>query len=259
MLRKVVRIDEARCDGCGDCVGSCAEGAIALIGGKARLVSDVYCDGLGACLGECPQGAITVEEREAADFDEAAVGEHLRRIGRPPPPHLAAASPPAAGPAPHAHACPGSAPRELPRRGLAVMADAPGPASAPAARQGGSELGHWPVQLKLVPAGAPWLAGADLLLAADCVPFAYASFHADFLAGRKVLVGCPKLDDNQAYAAKLADLFGRNQIRSVTVVRMEVPCCGGIAWAAREGLARSGRQVPLRDVVIGIDGGVRQG
>jgi Pyruvate/2-oxoacid:ferredoxin oxidoreductase delta subunit len=259
MLRKVVRIDEAKCDGCGECISSCAEGAIALVGGKARLVSDAYCDGLGACLGECPQGAITVEEREAASFDESAVGEHLRRIGRAPLPHLTAATSPPAGSVPHAHACPGSAPRELPRRGLAVMADAPGPAAAPAPRQGGSALGHWPVQLKLVPAGAPWLAGADLLLAADCVPFAYASFHADFLAGRKVLVGCPKLDDNQAYAAKLADLFGRNEIRSVTVVRMEVPCCGGIAWAAREGLARSGKQVPLRDVVIGIDGGVRQG
>ena len=259
MLRKVVQIDEAKCDGCGECISSCAEGAIALVGGKARLVSDVYCDGLGACLGECPRGAITIEEREAAGFDETAVGVHLRRLGRAPP---SPAAPHAAAPAPHAHGhggCPGSAPRELPRRSLSVIADAPGPAAAPAPRQGGSTLGHWPVQLKLVPAGAPWLAGADLLVAADCVPFAYAGFHADFLAGRKVLVGCPKLDDNQAYAAKLADLFSRNEVRSVTVIRMEVPCCGGISWAAREGLARSGKQVPLRDVVIGVDGAVRQG
>ena len=279
MLRKVVRIDEARCDGCGECITSCAEGAIALVGGKARLVSDVYCDGLGACLSDCPRDAITVEEREAADFDEAAVGDHLKRLGRAPLPH----APPAPAPAPAAHAhgpahgpahghahqhgghghghagCPGSALRELPRRGLTVVAEAPGPAAAFAPPQGGSALGHWPVQLKLVPPHAPWLDGADLLVAADCVPFAYASFHADFLAGRKVLIGCPKLDDNQAYAAKLTEMFSRNDVRSVTVVRMEVPCCGGISWAAREGLARSGKQVPLRDVVIGVDGAVRQG
>jgi Pyruvate/2-oxoacid:ferredoxin oxidoreductase delta subunit len=259
MLRKVVQIDEARCDGCGQCLTACAEGAIALVGGKARLVADVYCDGLGACLGDCPQDAITVVERDAAAFDEAAVGEHLKRLGRAPLPGPVAALQGAA-PAPRAHAgCPGSAPRELPRRGLPVVAEAPGPPAAPAPRQGGSTLGHWPVQLRLVPVTAPWLGGADLLVAADCVPFAYASFHADFLAGRTVLVGCPKLDDNQAYAAKLADLFSRNQVRSVTVVRMEVPCCGGLSWAVREGLARSGQQVPLRDVVIGVDGAVRPG
>jgi len=265
MLRKVVQIDEAKCDGCGECITSCAEGAIALVGGKARLVSDVYCDGLGACLGECPQGAITVEERDAAAFDEAAVNVHLRRLGRVALPH-AAGAPLAAAPTPAAHAgatahggCPGSAVRELQRPSLQVLKEVPGPAAAPAQRQGGSTLGHWPIQLKLVPPTAPWLAGADLLVAADCVPFAYASFHADFLAGRKVLVGCPKLDDNQAYAAKLSEIFSRNELRSVTVVRMEVPCCGGISWATREGLARSGKQVPLRDVVIGVDGGVRQG
>jgi Pyruvate/2-oxoacid:ferredoxin oxidoreductase delta subunit len=263
MLRKVVEIDEAKCDGCGDCIGSCAEGAIALVGGKARLVSDVYCDGLGACLGECPQGAITVVEREAAAFDEAAVHVHLERTGRAPLPHPAGPGAGAHAPAPKAapaHAgCPGSAAREIPRPSLSVLKDAPGPAAPPAPRQGGSTLSHWPVQLTLVPPHAPWLAGADLLVAADCVPFAYAGFHADFLAGKKLLVGCPKLDDNQAYAAKLSDILARNDVRSVTVVRMEVPCCGGIAWAAREGLQRSGKQVPLRDVVIGVDGGVRQG
>jgi Pyruvate/2-oxoacid:ferredoxin oxidoreductase delta subunit len=260
MLRKVVRIDEEMCDGCGECLSSCAEGAIALADGKARLVSDAYCDGLGACLGECPRDAITVEEREADGFDEAAVGEHLERLGRRPPP--AASAGPAPRQAPHAAVqggCPGSAPRELPRRGLPVMAEPPGPVAAPAPRQGGSTLGHWPVQLRLVPVTASWLAGADLLVAADCVPFAYAGFHADFLAGRALLVGCPKLDDNQAYAAKLADLFNRNQLRSVTVIRMDMPCCGGLSWAVREGLDRSGTQVPLREVVIGVDGAVRQG
>jgi len=265
LVRKIVQIDEAKCDGCGECISSCAEGAIALVGGKARLVSDVYCDGLGACLSDCPQGAITVIEREAGGFDEAAVAQHLTRLGRPLPAahgHAPAAAQPVqpAAPRGHAHAgggCPGSAARELPRLGLAVVKDGPGPALPAAPRQGGSTLSHWPVQLTLVPPQAPWLAGAHLLVAADCVPFAYAAFHADFLAGKKLVVGCPKLDDNQAYAAKLAQLCERNDLASITVVRMEVPCCGGIAWAAREGLARSGKQVPLRDVVIGVDGGVR--
>ncbi|HET9551638.1 MAG TPA: ferredoxin, partial [Anaeromyxobacteraceae bacterium] len=128
-----------------------------------------------------------------------------------------------------------------------------------APRQGGSTLGHWPVQLRLVPPHAPWLAGADLLVAADCVPFAYASFHADFLAGKALLVGCPKLDDNQAYTEKLGQICAKSEPRSITVIRMEVPCCGGIAWAAREGVARSGKAVPIRDVVIGVDGSIRQG
>ena len=269
MQRKIVQIDEARCDGCGECITSCAEGAIALVGGKARLIADVYCDGLGACLGECPQGAITVIERDADGFDEAAVSAHLARLGRPAPAHATAspsahAAPPQDTPRapaqPHAHAggCPGSAPRALPRLGLTVVKEGPGPALPVAPRQGGSTLSHWPVQLALVPPQAPWLKGADLLVAADCVPFAYAGFHADYLAGRALVVGCPKLDDNAAYAAKLADLFTRNDLRSVTVIRMEVPCCGGLAWAVREGLQRSGKQVPLHDVVIGVDGAVRQ-
>lgn len=257
MLRKIVRIDEAKCDGCGECISSCAEGAIALVGGKARLVSDVYCDGLGACLSDCPQGAITVIEREAAAFDEGAVAAHLERLGRPAPAPHAHAPAPSAAPA-HGGGCPGSAARELKRPSLSVVRDGPGPALPAAPRQGGSELSHWPVQLTLVPPHAPWLQGAHLLVAADCVPFAYAAFHADFLAGKRLVVGCPKLDDNQAYAAKLAELCARNDLASITVVRMEVPCCGGIAWAAREGVARSGKPVPIRDVVVGIDGGVRQ-
>jgi hypothetical protein len=140
-----------------------------------------------------------------------------------------------------------------------VVKDGPGPALPAAPRQGGSTLSHWPVQLALVPPQAPWLAGAHLLVAADCVPFAYAAFHADFLAGKKLVVGCPKLDDNQAYAAKLAQLCARNDLAAITVVRMEVPCCGGIAWAAREGVARSGKAIPIHDVVIGVDGGLKQG
>jgi len=279
MLRKVVQIDEAKCDGCGECIDACAEGAIALVGGKARLVSDVYCDGLGACLGDCPQGAITVIEREAEGFDESAVAQHLTRLGRPLPPpdaHAAHASAtpvarlgeghPAAHLASHpaAHAashtgCPGSAARELKRPGLAVVRDGPGPSLPQAPRQGGSTLSHWPVQLMLVPPHAPWLKGADLLVAADCVPFAYAGFHADLLAGKKLVIACPKLDDNRANTEKLAALCAQGRPASITVVRMEVPCCGGLSMAARQAVAASGLDIPVKDVVVGVDGALRTG
>jgi len=251
MLRKIVRIDEAKCDGCGECITSCAEGAIALVDGKARLVSDVYCDGLGACLGECPQGAITMVEAQARPFDETAVQAHLARRGRPPESGHG-------GGHGAAHAgCPGAAPRELRRPSLAVVQAGPGPAAAPAPRQGGSALSSWPIQLMLVPPTAPWLAGADLLVAADCVPFAYANFHAELLAGRKLVIACPKLDDNRANADKLAELCTHGHPRSITVVRMEVPCCGGLSMAARQAVQRSGAEIPVRDVVIGVDGGLR--
>jgi Pyruvate/2-oxoacid:ferredoxin oxidoreductase delta subunit len=259
MIRKIVEIDEARCDGCGECLTSCAEGAIALVGGKARLVGDVLCDGLGACLGECPRGALRVVEREAAAFDEAAVNAHLARR-RP------SASAPAAAPQPPAHAhgeggCPGARPRTLPRRGLAVVPDAPAAttprsAAAPAGAAEG-QLGHWPIQLHLVPIAAPYFQGADLLVAADCVPFACAGFHGELLAGRALVVGCPKLDDVRAYAEKLGQIFTRADVRSVTVARMEVPCCGGIAMAVRHGIAASGKDIPVRDVIVGIDGALR--
>jgi NAD-dependent dihydropyrimidine dehydrogenase PreA subunit len=262
MIRKIVQIDEAKCDGCGQCIPSCAEGAIALVGGKARLSSDVLCDGLGACLGECPQGAITVIEREAEAFDEAAVKVHLERSGRPgPPAHPAPAPAPrprlgilAETPGPQG-GCPGSRSMTLPRRALSVVPSPGGPAPTAAASE--SRLGQWPVQLHLVPVSAPYFRGADLLVAADCVPFAYPRFHDHFLAGKAVVVGCPKLDDLQAYVEKLGRIFAANEIRSVTVVRMEVPCCGGISMAARKSLAASGRDVPLRDVVVGVDGSVR--
>ncbi|HET6922629.1 MAG TPA: ferredoxin [Anaeromyxobacteraceae bacterium] len=249
MKRKIVEIDESRCDGCGDCIPSCAEGAIQLLDGKARLVGDRLCDGLGACLGECEKGALRVVERDAEAFDEAAVERHL------------ASSRPAARPAlavvqavPAGGACPGSRAvdfgRSSPRRGLAVV----GPGPEPMAAAGGSRLSQWPVQLHLVPTHAPWFRGADLLVAADCVPFAYARFHDDLLAGRRVVVGCPKLDDNQAYAGKLAEILRLSDVRSVTVAKMEVPCCGGIAWAARQALARAGKAIPYREVTVGVRG-----
>lgn len=255
-IREVIRIDEEKCDGCGECVPACAEGAIAVVAGKARLSSDVLCDGLGACLGECPQGAITVIEREAEAFDEAAVKAHLARAGRAahavlagqaetPRPRLAilGGGPPEGG-------CPGSRPMTLPRRGLSVVPDAPASAAE-------SRLGQWPVQLHLVPVNAPYFRGADLLIAADCVPFAYPRFHDDFLAGRALVVGCPKLDDLAAYVEKLGRIFAANDVRSVTVVRMEVPCCGGISAAAHRSLAGVGKAVPIRDVVVGVDGAIR--
>ena len=245
-IRKIVQIDEARCDGCGDCVPSCAEGAIAVVGGKARLASDVLCDGLGACLGECPRGAISIEEREAEAFDEGAVAHHL---GRAPAPHDRPAAP---------SACPGAAPRTLPRRGLAVVSEPAGPAARAGPGASAGALAHWPVQLRLVPVGARFLAGADLLVAADCVPFAYPSFHADLLSGRAVVVGCPKLDDLPAYADKLTAILGRpDGPARVTVARMEVPCCAGITAAAQHAAARAGREVPVREVVVGVDGVVR--
>ncbi len=254
MVRKIVQIDEAKCDGCGECVPSCAEGAIAIVGGKARLVGDVLCDGLGACLGECPRGAITVIERDAPAFDEGAVKAHLARAqprtpaagrahGRPALTVLSDASGPSTG-----GGCPGSRPMTI-QRGASTSATAPA--------TGESRLGQWPVQLHLVPVDAPYFQGADLLVAADCVPFAYARFHDDFLAGRAVVVGCPKLDDVATYERKLAAIVAQAGIRSVTVVRMEVPCCGGIARLARAAVAASGREIPLRDVIVGVDGRVR--
>ncbi|HEX9050636.1 MAG TPA: ferredoxin [Anaeromyxobacter sp.] len=260
MRRKIVQIDEARCDGCGECIPSCAEGAIALVGGKARLSADVLCDGLGACLGECPRGAITVVEREAEAFDEAAVKARRERLAAPPP-HAVPRAPPARprlaiaqdAPGPQG-GCPGSRPRSLPRRGLSVVPSSPGPAQP---GTGESRLGQWPVQLHLVPDRAAFFEDADLLVAADCVPFAYARFHDDLLAGKALVVGCPKLDDVRAYVEKLGRIFSSNPIRSVTVVRMEVPCCGGITAAARHALAAAGKDLPFRDLVVGVDGTIR--
>jgi NAD-dependent dihydropyrimidine dehydrogenase PreA subunit len=252
MLRKIIEIDDARCDGCGDCIPSCAEGALAVVDGKVRVVRDLLCDGLGACLGTCDKGALRVVERDAEAFDHTAVEVHLATLARhgAPPPRPAA---PAA-------ACPGSRPVELaptpaPRRGLTVVqGDAPAP--PPRVAVGGSQLAQWPVQLQLVSPGAPYFQDVDLLVAADCVPFAYARFHDDFLAGKRLVVGCPKLDDNQAYAAKLEQILTRGSIRSLTVVKMVVPCCGGIAAAAEQALRRSGRAIPYREITVGVEGGV---
>ena len=251
MLRKIVTIDQDKCDGCGLCVPSCAEGAIKMINGKAVLAADNLCDGLGACLGECPQDAIHIEERDTDAFDEAAVEKHLAAMGKPAPAHSHAPQAPAAA---HHHGGGGGCP------GSRAMSFVPPQAAAVAATAAGSQqsqLGQWPVQLHLVSTTAPYFQGADLLITADCVPIAYAGYHEDFLKGKAVVMGCPKLDDNNFYIQKLTELFSKSDVKSITVLRMEVPCCGGIGMAAKQALAASGKDIPYKEVTIGIQGQIK--
>ena len=242
MLRKIIKIDEEKCDGCGACVPTCAEGAIRIIDGKARLVSETYCDGLGACLGDCPQGAITMEEREAAPFDETAAVAH------------AAAQQPDSRPVGRAHAtpaaCPGSAARMLEPDGF-VPVESQGDAGHLR-----SALTNWPVQLALTPIRAPFFEDADLLIAGDCVPFAHADFHRRFVTGKTLLMGCPKLDDAALYRTKLARIFAENAVRSLRVLYMEVPCCYGLVHLVRQALDDSGKDLPLTVTKISVKGEV---
>lgn len=242
MLREIVRIDEDKCNGCGLCVPACAEGAIKIVDGKARLIADNLCDGLGACLGHCPEDAIIIEQREAEEFDEAAVEEHLQQPAAPAGgcPSARVHSFPAAG-----GGCPSAQVRQLEPAGTSE-------ATPVAARP--SELRQWPVQMHLVPPSAPFLREADLVLAADCAPFAYADFHRDLLQGKALLIGCPKLDDGQAYLDKLTAILRQNQVRSLTVVHMEVPCCSGLIAIARRALEASGAATPLETVKVTIGG-----
>lgn len=233
--RKIIQIDEEKCNGCGACIDSCTEGALALVNGKARLVKEKYCDGLAACLKECPQGALKIIEREADSFDEEAVKEHLQEKDK--------------GLKTIACACPGSAVRQFSAQSeLTPASDA---ADQP------SRLSHWPVQLTLVPAGAKFLEGADVVLIADCVPFAYANLHRDFLKDHSVLVACPKLDDARAHLEKLTEVLRKSDIKSITVIRMEVPCCSGLTYITREALTASGKTIPFDEVVIGIRGNIK--
>lgn len=255
MSREIVKIDEEKCNGCGLCVPACAEGAIRIVDGKAKLLAENLCDGLGACLGHCPQDAIVIERREADAFDEEAVEEHLRLVDTPDP---AAADHGHGGclsakvmsfDRPAVGGCPSTAVKS------AEAGDEP-PVRATAPRS--SELRQWPVQMHLVPPTAPFLRGADLLLAADCVPFAYADFHRDFLQGKALLIGCPKLDDGRAYLDKLTAILQHNEIRRLTVLYMEVPCCSGLFMIARQAVAASGREVPIETVRVGIQGELTQ-
>ncbi len=233
--RKIVKIDEEKCNGCGACLLACAEGALQIVDGKVKLITDKYCDGLGACLGECPQGAISIEERKAEEFDGEAVTQHLQveeRIGEEFP-----------------CGCPSVAVTQFERQTGAGVTAAP---LALTARE--SKLTHWPIQMALVPPSAPFLQGADLVLAADCVPFAYPGFHRSFLKDHALLVACPKLDDFQAHQNRLTEILRHSRIKSLTIVHMEVPCCSGLVHMAKRALLASGQDIPLREATIGIKG-----
>ena len=232
MVRRVIQIDEEKCNGCGICAEACHEGAIGIVDGKAKLLRDDYCDGLGDCLPNCPVGAISFIEREAAAYDEAAVQENKKKQMQ------------AMGQAP-VGGCPGSRMRQLERKPAEENQNAGSPVS--------SQLCQWPVQIKLAPVNAPYFDGAKLLIAADCTAYAYGSFHQDFIRGKVTLIGCPKLDDVD-YSEKLTEIIRNNDIKSVTVVRMEVPCCGGLEHAAVTALKNSGKFIPWNVVTISIDG-----
>jgi len=238
--REIIKIDEEKCNGCGLCVLECAEGAIEIIDGKARLVSDKYCDGLGACIGHCPEDALIIEERQAEAFDEEAVSVHLQQIDREPIE------------AEHHHhhvaACPSAQALHLDRQKGDNVQSAGGNVRLK------SELSNWPVQLFLVPPNAPYFDNADLVIAADCVPFAYANFHQDFLKDKVLLIGCPKLDEAEFYIQKLTDIFQNSNIKSVSVVNMEVPCCFGLGYVVQEALSNSGKDIPVRENIIGVNG-----
>lgn len=233
--RKIIQVDEELCDGCGQCVPSCAEGALEIVDGKAKLVAEVYCDGLGACLGECPTGALTVVEREAEEFDEDAVEEYLSRKGTE---ASVQGETMACG-------CPSTQIQTFAPTGSGV-----GAKELLSRDSQESTLAHWPVQIKLVPPSASFLKGADLLVAADCTPVAYPNFHRDFLKAKAVMVGCPKFDDASEYVEKFADVFRSARIKSVTVAVMEVPCCQGLPMIVQKGMEKSGKKIPMEKVVI---------
>ena len=257
MKRRIINIDESKCNGCGACANACHEGAIAMVNGKAKLMRDDFCDGLGDCLPACPTGAITFTEREAVAYNEAAVleakkakqqqsggcpGTFAQMFGRKP-----------------AGGCPGSRAAEIERPhtggcpGSRMAAFNRTPAQAADAAEPVSQLRQWPVQIKLAPINAPWLNGADVLIAADCTAYSRADFHARFMQDKVTLIGCPKLDSVD-YSEKLAEMFSSNDIASITVVRMQVPCCGGITAAVERAIAASGKRIPMRVVILSTDG-----
>jgi ferredoxin len=212
MKRKIVNIDEKLCNGCGQCIPKCAEGALQIIDGKARIIKDTYCDGLGACLGQCPQGAITITEREAEAFNEAEVHEYLKS-------------------------------KEISKPSITQPTNK------------ASQPPQWPVKLDLVPPKAPFFEGADIILAADCAPIAFKNFH-ELMAGKRIIIGCPKFNDARAYAQKLTEILKQNSVSSVTIVHMEVPCCTGLKWAVNKALEGSGKHLPVKEYEVKIGGDI---
>lgn len=273
MIRRVIHIDEDKCNGCGACVTACHEGAIGLVDGKARLMRDDYCDGLGDCLPQCPTGAISFVEREAAAYDEAAVLANKAAKEQAAATGQTHAGSQAAPQKPHFSGCPGSMMRQFNRNNQANAAtvnlaaghaaDMSGqqqtqsgnayamPASQEISQE--SQLAQWPCQIKLVPVNAPYFDGAKLLIAADCTAYAYANMHQEFMKGKITIIGCPKLDDVD-YSEKLTQIISNNNIQSVAIVRMEVPCCGGLEYAAKTALQNSGKFIPWQVVTISVDG-----
>lgn len=237
--RKIVEIDESLCNGCGQCVIDCAEGALQIVDGKAKIVSEVFCDGLGACIGGCPTGALRIVEREAEPFDEEAVKQHLER-SRPAPPM--------------ACGCPSTQIRQfIQEKSVTINTGKDTYDELP------SCLSHWPVQIRLVPTNAPFLKKASLLIAADCVPVAYRNFHMDFLKGRVVMIGCPKFDDLEGYYQKFIELFSQSDIQDVTIVSMEVPCCSKLPMVVKKAMEVSKRSIPIKEVVVSVRGNILQG
>jgi len=238
-IRNIVKIDEAKCNGCGLCVSACAEGAIKLINGKAKLISETYCDGLGACLGHCPQDAITVEKCDCAEFDEKAVEKHLETQK-----HFHPVPAPGKG-----FACPGMMAKQFNKKDSAA-ADAAGDVS--------SQLTHWPIQLHLVSPNAPFFKNADLLIAADCVAFAMGDFHSKLLKDTKVVIACPKLDDTSPYVDKLAAIIKSNDLKSITIVHMEVPCCFALGRLVGGAVLNSGQNIKVEDITVSLDGKIKE-
>lgn len=230
-VRNIINIDEDKCDGCGQCVVDCAEAALQVVNGKARLIKEIYCDGLGACLGSCPTGALTIIQRESDPFDEAATEVHMKQTKEKKEEFCG---------------CPSMRPVDFSeKKGPAVVGGDTKP-----------ELTNWPIQLKLVGTTAPYFNGADLLLAADCTAFSTVNFHSLFIKDKKTLIACPKLDDAQHYFEKLTEIFRENDIRSVKVVRMEVPCCGGLSYLVKQSIQASKKDIPYSEVIIGIKGDI---
>ena len=234
--RKIIKINEERCDGCGQCALACAEGALEIIDGKAKVISDNLCDGLGACIGECPQDALKIIEREAEEFDEAAVEAHLSKTESAP---QTADTLPCGCPSTQIQTFTSCQQANQPANQIPYQ---------------DSALTHWPVQIRLIPPTAPFLKGADLLVVADCVPVAFPTVHGTFLQGKVVMLGCPKFDDTQAYIDKFADIFNTAGIKSITTVVMEVPCCQGLPRIVAEGLKKAGKEIPHHQVTVSTRG-----